>query len=233
VENANNTMLTQRDMKHSLLAALEGNDLEAIQALALANRTVLSMLVRLAYDKTSLVGWRAITAIGVVSTLFVRNNYDFLRDTIRKLLWSLSDESGGIGWSAPEILGEIVCADPRKFSDIVPLIAEVYDIEEKVFRPGILYALGRIAGIDSSLVLPFKDIVVSGLSNSDPLARLYALDLSAKLRDQLPHTSFEEFASAIRKLTGDTAEGWIYENGGFIGLTVADKAKYVMQLFKA
>jgi hypothetical protein len=57
--------------------------------------------------------------------------------------WSLSDESGGIGWSAPELIGEIVCADPRRFADIVPLIADVYAIEEDVFRPGVLYAFSR------------------------------------------------------------------------------------------
>lgn len=212
-------------MKQSLQAALEANDLEAVQTLALANRTILSMLVRFAYDKTSLIGWRAIKAIGIVSSFYVKNNYDFLRDTVRKLLWSLSDESGGIGWSAPEILGEIVSADPKKFSDIIPLIAEVYDIEEKVFRPGILYALGRIAGSDPTSVLPFKDIAARGLSNSDPLARIYALDLAAKLRDSLSIAEREEFASAVHKLTGDNAEAWIYVNEGFSGLTVADKAK--------
>jgi hypothetical protein len=218
-------------MKQALHTALEANDLEAVQTLALANRTILSMLVRLAYDKTSLIGWRAITAIGIVSSLFVNNNYAFLRDTVRKLLWSLSDESGGIGWSSPEILGEIVSADPKKFYDIVPLIAEVYDIEEKVFRPGILYALGKIAGVEPALVLPYKNIVVSGLSSSDPLARMYALDLAAKLKEHLPHAEVVALASIIRELTKDNAEVWIYANGGFCGLSIADKAVEVANIF--
>ena len=66
----------------------------------------------------------------------ITTDLDFLRETCRKLVWSLSDESGGIGWSAPEILGEIVSADPKRFKDFIPLMASVYEIEEDVFRGG-------------------------------------------------------------------------------------------------
>jgi len=96
---------------------------------------------------------------------------------IRKLLWSLSDESGGIGWSAPEILGEIVSSDPKKFSDIVPLIVEVYDVEEKVFRPGVIYALTRIAEVSPELVLNFVTVIPRALSDENPMTVIYAIDL--------------------------------------------------------
>jgi hypothetical protein len=162
------SILTQLEMKQAIVDALDANDFETVLTLALQNRKALSVLVRLSYDKDTLAGWRAIIAIGRVASVFVRNNYDFLRETVRKLLWSLSDESGGIGWSAPEILGEIVSADPKKMADIVPLIAEVYTIEEQVFRPGVLYALKRIAEASPEAVSPFQKLVVDGLSEQDP-----------------------------------------------------------------
>ncbi len=222
-------MLTQLEMKQTLLVALEANDFETVRTLALQSRKVLSVLVRLAYDKTSLTGWRAIKAIGHVASLYVRNNYDFLRDTIRKLLWSLSDESGGIGWSAPEILGEIVCADPKKLADIIPLIAEVYSVEEKVFRPGVLYALKRIGETCPESIEPFQEIVLSGLSEKDPLARVYALELLAMLRNKLDSAVLGKARQQVAGLGQDRAEVWIYKDDGFVGLEVGELASSVIK----
>ncbi len=220
-------MLTQLEMKQTLLVALEANDFETIRTLALQSRKVLSVLVRLAYDKTSLTGWRAIKAIGHVASLYVRNNYDFLRDTIRKLLWSLSDESGGIGWSAPEILGEIVSADPKKLADIIPLIAEVYSIEEKVFRPGVLYALKRIGETCPESIEPFQEIVLSGLSEEDPLARVYALELLMAIKDKLDSDALDKARQQVAGLGKDKTEAWIYKYDGFVGIEVGELAKKV------
>ncbi len=222
-------MLTQLEMKQTLLVALEANDFETIRTLALQSRKVLSVLVRLAYDKTSLTGWRAIKAIGHVASLYVRNNYDFLRDTIRKLLWSLSDESGGIGWSAPEILGEIVSADPKKLADIIPLIAEVYSVEEKVFRPGVLYALKRIGETCPESIEPFQEIVLSGLSEQDPLARVYALELLIMLRNKLDSAVLDKARQQVASLGQDRTEAWIYKGDRFVGLEVWELASDVIK----
>jgi hypothetical protein len=214
-------------MKQTVTAALEADDYETVLTLALQSRKVLSVLVRLAYDKETLVGWRAINAIGKVASVFVRSNYDFLRETIRKLLWSLSDESGGIGWAAPEILGEIVSADPVKMADIVPLIVEVYFIEEKVFRPGVLYALKRIAETSPESVSPFQYIILNGLCEQDPLARIYALKLTELLNVQITPENRERIKDHIRNLTQDRSEAWVYRNGGFDGLEVGQFAKQI------
>ena len=220
-------MLTQLEMKQQLLVALQENDMETVRTLALQSRKMFSILVRLAYDKTSLTGWRAIKAIGQVSSIYVGNNYEFLRDSIRKLLWSLSDESGGIGWSAPEILGEIVSADPKKMADIVPLIAEVYFVEEKVFRPGVLYALKRIGEARPEAIEPFQDIALIGLSEQDSLARVYALELLAMLKNTLDASDLGKAKLKVAALRNDKTEVWIYKDDGFTGMEVKELADKV------
>lgn len=219
--------MTQTEMKKAAAAALEANDFETILTLARQSRKVLSVLVRLAYDKDTLVGRRAIAAIGPVASLFVRNNYEFLRETVRKLLWSLSDESGGIGWSAPEILGEIVRADPRRFNDVIPLLAELFSIEEKVFRPGVLYAFGRIAEIDAEAVLPFQEVVIKGLFDEDPLTRINALKLAGMLHDRLTPENRQAAGQAAKQLIQDRREAWIYKEGRFVGLDVGEAAEEI------
>ncbi len=218
-------MLTQLEMKQTLVHALEANDYETVTTLALQSRKVFSVLVRLSYDKTTLVGWRAIKAIGHVSSLFVKNNYDFLRDAIRKLLWSLSDESGGIGWSAPEILGEIVSADPVKMSDVIPLIAEIFAIDERVFRPGVLYALKKISEARPESIVPFKSVVLRGLAEEDPLARIYALEIVPLLKERFSPQDFKKIICQVENLKQDGAVVWVYRNDGFEDLEVREVAK--------
>src|SRR5512141_1790827 len=104
-----------RVLKSTIRSFLERNDLAAVVGLARTEHQVLSQLVRFAYDKETLIGRRAIEAIGRVARDRMEADYAVFREMVRKQLWSLSDESGGIGWAAPEIIGEIVSADTARF----------------------------------------------------------------------------------------------------------------------
>jgi hypothetical protein len=230
--------MNQLEIKRTIQRALEQNDLDAVVSLVQQHRRALSQLVRIAYDKETLAGWRAIKAIGRVAKALVKTDEEFLRMTIRKLLWSLSDESGGIGWAAPEILGEIVSADPEKFSDIIPLIAEVYEIEEQVFRPGVVYALMRIAETAPELVLNYQKIIIRSLMDNDPLLRTFAIDLARLLWPvalQNEKWSMEynnKIENAIKSAINDTKVVWIYKNNEFIDIEVGLYANNVLNELK-
>lgn len=216
-------------LKKTIHLALETNDLDAVARHAKENRKVLSLLVRIAYDKDTLVGWRAIKAIGFSAKALVKTDYDFLRETVRRLLWSLTDESGGIGWAAPEILGEIVSADPERFKDIIPLIAGVYDIEEEVFRPGILYALGRVAEADPALVIPYKDLIERALSSGATLSRVYALDMLKTLKSRMGGKDLDIFRKMATNLLSDRSEAWVYINDRFINIGIREAARAAIE----
>jgi hypothetical protein len=229
--------MKQLEIKRTIQQALEQNDLDAVVSLVQQHRRALSQLVRIAYDKDTLAGWRAIKAIGRVAKALVKTDDEFLRVTMRKLLWSLSDESGGIGWAAPEILGEIVSADPGKFSDFIPLIAEVYEIEEKVFRPGVIYALMRIAETDPKLVLNYQKVIVRSLVDNDPLARIFALGLIRILWPVAYKIWSNEYQEkieyAINHLKTDRKVVWIYHNNSFIDIEVGDVANNILKELKS
>jgi len=211
-------------LKKSILNLLEANDLSALVVLAKEKPRVMSLLVRISYDKETFAGWRAIKAVGLIAQELVRTDYEYLRNTIRKLRWSLSDESGGIGWSAPELIGEIVCADPRRFADIVPLIADVYTIEEDVFRPGVMYAFSRIAESAPDLISPFADIVCAALTDQNALVRIYALETIGKLKR---HDSLSIAGDVMEKLKHDNSEVWVYRGNTFVNVTVGDVAEII------
>ena len=207
--------------KKTVLLLLETNELNALVVLAKDKPRILNLLIRFSYDKETLAGWRAIKAVGLIAQELVKSDYEYLRNTIRKLRWSLSDESGGIGWSAPELIGEIVCADPYRFADIVPLIADVYTIEEDVFRPGVLYALNRIAESAPDLVAPFMDIINAALTDRKAEVRLHALEAIGKLKG-MPGLLISW--DTVERLRQDKNEVWVYKDSAFVNMTVGEVA---------
>jgi hypothetical protein len=225
-------------LKRAILSALESNDLDAVVALAASDRKVLSRLVRLAYDKETLVGWRAIKAVGLVACMLVKNDYEFLRETCRKLLWSLTDESGGIGWSAPEMLGEIVSADSVRFQDIIPLIASAYEVEEDVFRAGVLYALARIAETAPGLAAPYQKIIIMSLTDRDPLVKVRGIGLIRLLWPWANSNGIwsreygERISLSLEKLVSDKGEAWVYQGNNFISILVGDESKDMLKIIK-
>jgi len=226
------------DLKKNMLHALERNDLDVVAGLALKSRHALSQLIRISYDKETLVGWRAIKSIGLAARSLAHTDDETLRITIRKLLWSLSDESGGIGWSAPEILGEIVSADPEKFSYAIPLIVEVFGIEERVFRPGVVYALKRIGEVAPERVAVFQELIAAALLDRDPLVKVYALELVEMLLDSEKNTNIwsdqyiENMSISINKSKNAREVVWVYKDTAFIDIQVGEKSTIVANYLK-
>lgn len=214
---------------------LESNDLAGLLLLIKNDRKSISHLIRLAYNKDTLVGWRAILAIGALARELVKTDPEILRETCRKLLWSLSDESGGIGWSAPEILGEIVSSDTRRFGDIIPLIAQVFDIEERHFRPGVVYALLKVAEQKPDMVLSFHKIIVEALKDQEPLTKAYGLQLIAIIWKRACSSGdwgadvCDKVRQAIESLTTDKNEAWIYESDRFKPVSISELAHNVLK----
>ena len=130
-------------LKKRIRDLLASKSFDEITALSLEDRGVIRVLISLSYDKDDIMTWRAIEAIGLISRAYGRERLPAIRETVRKMIWSMTDEAGAIGWSAPEILGEIVRSDPDEFVDIIPIVWSFR--EEGLFRENVLWAMGRIA----------------------------------------------------------------------------------------
>ena len=59
-----------------------------------------------------IVRWRAISAMGiVVSEMADGGEVESARIILRRMMWNLNDESGGIGWGCPEAMGDIIARE--------------------------------------------------------------------------------------------------------------------------
>lgn len=126
-------------------------DADDIKITEFANRKkhILSLLTALSYDPDPVVSDRAITWTGTAAKIVNRRDPEYIRNYLLRLFWLVNDESGGIGWRAPELIGEIISSCPN-FRYFMPMLSSLLDLEKEDaprFREGTLKAIARVAQV--------------------------------------------------------------------------------------
>lgn len=205
-------------LKSELKQALIAGDYEQIAAMALNDKRTFSKLIALAYNKDDLLCWRAIEAMGVAARAVAVEDRETVRNVVQRILWSAREESGGMGWSAPELLAEIAIASPRYFPDIPPIIVSLHsEDEEKVFLKGVLRAVGRMGEAGITAIPDCDELIRKSLEHEDPSVRGLAVWAASR-------TGADE-TEAIGALTGDDGELLIYADGELFETTVGALAR--------
>ncbi|MHC4970030.1 MAG: DVU0298 family protein [Planctomycetota bacterium] len=162
-------------MKKHLRRLLEKRQSNEISDLAGRKRRVLGVLISLTYDADPQIGWRAVEAMGLAADRIARDDPEYVRNHLRRLYWLISEESGGQCWRAPEAMAEIVFHRPELFADYVPiavfLIQEMAEEDLQRFRPGTLWAIGRLAAVAGDHIQEVLPRVTAALDDADPQAR--------------------------------------------------------------
>jgi hypothetical protein len=170
-----------RHLKKKFLALLRNEEFEkSLEEICLIPvRRVVNPLFSFFYHTDELVKWRAITAMGVVVARLAHEDFESARIVMRRLMWNLNDESGGIGWGSPEAMGEIMARHDRLAKEYACILVSYINeagnfLEHEMLQRGVLWGLGRLAHARSELVrdaaayLPLfmrsKDAVHRGLA---------------------------------------------------------------------
>ena len=76
-------------------------------------RKVINPLISSLCSIDEKIAHRATVIIGIITAKLADHNIESARVIMRRLIWSLNDESGGIGWGAPEAMAEIMARSKR------------------------------------------------------------------------------------------------------------------------
>jgi len=201
--------------KEEIAALLQNRQFDRLAELVVRKKTYLKYLYRLLYDTQSLLRWRAVEGIGAVADRLADTDEEAVRIILRNLLWSINDESGGIGWSAPECIGEIVSRRPEKFKEFASII--LFHADEQMLRRGVLWAACRIARSRPELVEKFLPAWHVFLHDPDAVVRGYTLLLFAITGEGIDGVHLE-------RLLHDYGAVPVYENGELDTTTVAELA---------
>jgi len=70
---------------------------------------------------------KAVKAMGIVVSKIAQENMESARIVMRRLMWSLNDESGGIGWGAPLAMGEIMLQSEKLAKEYYKILISYVD----------------------------------------------------------------------------------------------------------
>lgn len=222
-----------RKIKKDVLAVLAGSDLETIRR-ELGNyeehglvNPLFSGLLR----PEEMLRWHAVTLFGEVLSRLADKDLEAARIVMRRFLWSLNDESGGIGWGAPEAMAESMYHHDRLCDEYIHMLIsymlpdgplEHQDgnfLELPELQRGLLWGIGRLAEKRSPLLLARE--VVPGLlpylSSTDAAVR----GLAARALGLLKAV---QAAEELKQLAGDEGRVRVYHEGEVVVTTVAELA---------
>ena len=202
----------------NLISAFDGY--ERIDELRhLPRRNVINILFSLLLSPEDRVKWNAVSAMGMLVNDLAREDLESARIIIRRLMWSLNDESGGIGWGAPEAMGEILFHNPDlaiEYLDI--LISFVREdgnyLEADKLQQGVLWALGRLAPRYQDKIKSAVQYIEPLLGSKNSTTRGLAVWFMRNLYPS-DHPKFEP-------LKRDWSEFTVFRNGECVHINIGD-----------
>lgn len=214
-----------RKLKRRLEELLRRPDFHpAVEAvLKIPARQAVNPLFSFFYSGDETLKWRAVSAMGAVTASLARENIESARVIMRRLMWNLNDESGGIGWGSPEALGEIMARHRGLAREFAGILASYTDeegnyLEHEVLQRGVLWGLGRLAHARPALGAAAAEFLPPYLFSPDPALR----GLCAWVAGAIPCKAAR---SRLERLCADTSPLTIWMEDRLVGHTVGQLAR--------
>jgi hypothetical protein len=227
-----------RQNKHKVLELLNGRDLAVIldELGQFAAKDAVNALFSAICREDPHVRWFAVSCMGEAVARLAEMEMEEARIVMRRFLWSLNDESGGIGWGAPESMAEVMCRHAGLAEEYVHMLisymredgSEVCQdgnyIEHPLLQRGLLWGVARLSGCRPRLLIDRG-------AGADIPPYLHAEDaatrgLAALAVGNLYLTATE---AVLRGLVADMAPLTLYREGFFQPTTVGALAQSALE----
>lgn len=180
------------------------DDLLELPAMQATNALIASLC-----DTDEEIKWRVITSIGITVSRLADDDVESARTIIRRLMWSLNSESGGIGWGAPEAMAEIMSVHSvlaKEFAQILVSYA-VHEgdnfLELPALQRGVLWGLGRLSQTRPELMQDVPSELSFFIMSDDAAVRGLAAWVAGIMKAR-------ELSGDIEKLLHDDTEIHLY-----------------------
>ncbi len=147
-------------------------DPRALEAWARREPQAPRVLQLLLFDPDEVIRWRAAEAMGRAAAALAARGLEPVRELVRRILWLMNDESGGLLWYGPQVIGAVLAQVPALCGEWGAILASF--LEEEPFRAGTRWALWRIAAVSPDVVRSAEAELVASLDDPDPAVRGHA-----------------------------------------------------------
>lgn len=231
--------MSSRLLKKQVLERLALNNLAEVQASfeELPVKAVINALFPALCREDSHVKWFGISCMGWAVNRLADSDMEEARVVMRRLLWSLNDESGGIGWGAPEAMAEIMARHEglaREYSHmLVSYMREDGDepwqdgnfLEHVALQRGLLWGIGRLSLARRDIMLQkiLPEDLEFYLDSRDTMVRGLAVWVAGNL-------GFTSLIGRVEKMKEDQETFLLYLDGELHHTTVGGMAKEMLEM---
>ncbi|MCP3942624.1 MAG: hypothetical protein GY710_14205 [Desulfobacteraceae bacterium] len=133
------------------------------------------------YVNDELIKFRSITAMGELGLRLATRQMEKARILMRRIMWNLNDESGGIGWGSCEAMGQILSKCPELAMEFKSILFSYLDpkgnfLEHEALQRGVLWGIGTyLKAAPKDLNKTIEGLIFSHLHSFDPIKRCYAV----------------------------------------------------------
>ncbi len=173
-----------------------------------------------------LLKWRAVTAMGEIVDRLADEDIESARVIMRRYMWHLNDESGGIGWGCPEAMGEIMARNKNLAEEFWCILISYIRpdgnfLEHETLQRGVLWGVGRLAHARPQLLRDSVDYLHPYMQAENPYLRGLAAWASGPVRNK-------NTESVLNRLKEDHAKLKFFFNGHLKRCSVGELAEKAM-----
>jgi hypothetical protein len=226
-------LMTVPAYRRTIISLLKTCPLEAVLAevLRLPPRRAISPLIAALFHESAIVKWHAVSALGVAVAALAEEDREAARTVMRRLMWSLNDESGSIGWGAPEAMAEIMAghdglAEEYAYALVSYMREDGFYLELPALQRGLMWGVGCLAAARPDLLEKWEAPVylLPYLDSDDPEVRGLAARAAGILRAN-------GAKGALAALRNDPAGVLLYWRGELQTRTVGELAGEALARF--
>lgn len=226
-----------RKIKKRVLQLLAGDLATARQELKQYDEHgLVNPLFSALYRPEERLRWQTVTLFGEVLARLADKNMEAARNVMRRYIWSLNDESGGIGWGAPEAMAEGIFHHDRLCEEYMHMLLSYMQpdgplahqdgnyLELPALQRGLLWGIARVAEKRAELLLK-KNVmpdIMRYMKSEDAVVRAFAVRALGLLGDGAAE-------DVLLAHLSDSQEIRFYHSGEFTMLTVGEFAKTALE----
>jgi len=169
------------------------------------------------------IKWRAVTALGKVVSDLAASDLESARVVMRRFIWNLNDESGGIGWGCPESMAEVMAQNARLAKEYGCILISYIQpegnyLEHEILQRGVLWGVGRLAHTCPQYTRTIGGYLIPYMESNDPILRGLAAWAAGPAEDA-------ETIPRLKKLSDDPSRLMLYRDGKFEHYTVGQLSR--------
>lgn len=227
--------VSQRGIKQEILTLLRQAELDAVFT-ALAGyppEKLLNPLFSAICSASEKTKWTAVSAMGATVARLADQDMEAARIVMRRFMWSLNDESGGIGWGTPEAMAECLACHAGLAQEYTKILVSFmredgFYLELPSLQRGLMWGLGRLAQIRPELLHAWQAprYLLPYLDSEDSIVRALAARALGQLR-------VVEAAAKIKRNSRDATVFSLYADHNLTTVTAGQMARAALTMLLA